>query len=391
MDCINRSVAFQGLFEGPLHSPMAANQLGGWLLFCYDLRKTPEFPTPGDERIPARRTEPMMVQNFSKIKLILPFVVLIASGGIATAQVAAPQAKAAPSQKQGQAAAIEMSVRQGFPADLLSWNPVPRSNPVFQGAGGDAWDAKIRERGWVVRDADSWRLYYSGYNVAKTDLRMLGVAVSTDGLRWSRLGDRPLIDDQWVEDISIVKHEGQWIMVAEGRDDIAHSFVSADGLSWRREGPLDIRKTDGTPISSGPRGTPFLMFENGAWQLFYERADAGVWLARSADRKTFTNVSDDPVIPVGPAVYDKGAVALNQIVKVDGKYVAVLHANETRPFGPYWTTTLAISPDLVKWTKAAANPLVSNNSSSGQLVRLPGGGWRLYTMHPEVRAYEPAR
>lgn len=310
----------------------------------------------------------------------------------AQAVVRQPQAAdAAVQQKESAAAAIRTTIGQGFPEDLLRWKPIPRSNPVFQGSGGDAWDAKIRERGWIVRDADSWRLYYTGYNVAKSDLRMLGVAVSTDGLNWSRLGDKPLIDDQWVEDMMIVKHDGQWIMVAEGRDDVAHSFVSSDGLNWRREGPLDIRMKDCSPISPGPRGTPFLMFDNGAWNLFYERADAGIWLARSADRKVFTNVSDEPVIPVGPEVYDKGAVALNQIVNIDGKYVAVLHANETRPFGPYWTTTLAISPDLLKWTKAAANPIVANNSSSGQFVRLPAGGWRLYTMHPEVRAFEQAR
>ncbi|MBI1325149.1 glycosylase [bacterium] len=322
-----------------------------------------------------------------QLRAVFASLVLLSIAHQAQAQVAPAQVKTTTVTGQS----VQDSIKQGFPAELLKWQPIPRSNPVFQGAGGDAWDAKIRERGWIVRDGDSWRLYYTGYNVAKTDLRMLGVAVSTDGLSWSRLGDKPLIDDQWVEDMMIVKHEGQWIMVAEGRDDVAHTFVSSDGLSWRREGPVDIRKADGSPISPGPRGTPFLLFENGVWNLFYERADAGVWLARSFDRKVFTNVSDDPVIPVGPAVYDKGAVALNQILKIDGKYVALLHANETRPFGPYWTTTLAISPDLVKWTKAAANPIVGNNSSSGQFVRLPAGGWRLYTMHPEVRAYETTR
>ena len=288
------------------------------------------------------------------------------------------------------ATGLDASVAQGFPRSILSWKAVPKANPVFQGAAGDAWDAKIRERGWIVREADSWRLYYTGYNVARTDLRMLGVAVSSDGLNWTRLGDRPLVDDQWIEDMMILKHDGQWIMVAEGRGDVAHSFVSADGLQWRREGPLDIRKTSGEPIDDGPRGTPFLMFENGVWSLFYERGDAGVWLARSRDRKVFTNVSDDPVIPVGPDVYDKGAVALNQIVKIDGKYVAVLHANETRPFGPFWTTTLAVSDDLLKWTKAEANPILGNNSSSGQFVEISPGRWRLYTMHPEVRAFVPA-
>lgn len=279
-----------------------------------------------------------------------------------------------------------------FPEKLTRWAAVGTArNPVFQGRGGDHWDAKIRERGWIVRNGDQWRLYYTGYNTsksAKTDLRMLGLATSTDGLHWQRHGDQPLIDDQWVEDMSILQHNGQWIMVAEGRDDVAHSFVSKDGLKWHREGPLDIRTRNGSPIAAGPRGTPFLMIENDKWYLFYERADAGIWLASSSDRKSWVNLQDEPVIALGPEKYDLGGIALNQIIKIDGIYYAVLHANETRPFNPYWTTTLAQSKDLIHWQKYAGNPVVSNNSSSGQLIPLQNGNWQLFTMHPEVRVFE---
>jgi hypothetical protein len=130
------------------------------------------------------------------------------------------------------------------------------------------------------------------------------------------------------------------------------------------------------------------MFDKGMWNLFYERADAGVWLARSTDRKVWTNVQDEPVIGLGPKAYDRGAVALNQVIKIGNYYYAVLHANEKRPFGPYWTTTMARSEDLIHWNKSTADPIIMNNSSSGQLVPLGDGKWRLYTMHPEVRVYE---
>ena len=277
------------------------------------------------------------------------------------------------------------------PSFLKSWRAVTGKNPVFQGSAGDHWDAKIRERGWIVRVGDEWRLYYTGYNTsknAKTDLRRLGLAVSKDGLSWKRVGDKPIVDDQWIEDLSIVQHDGLWIMVAEGRDDIAHSFTSKDGIKWQREGPLDIRKANGESISDGPRGTPFIMFENGEWYLFYERGDMGVWLAKSKDRKVWTNLTDDPVIAMGPDTYDKGGLALNQILKFNGVYYAVLHANSTRPFNSFWTTTLARSKDLQHWEKVKDNPILGNNSSSGQIIAIGGGRWRLYTMHPEVRVFE---
>ena len=275
-----------------------------------------------------------------------------------------------------------------FPSELVRWKVIPQVNPVFQGASGDAWDAKIRERGWIVRDGAQWRMYYTGYNVAQTELRRLGMAISDDGIHWKRSDRNPLIQNEWVEDISILKHDHQWIMVAEGKNDIAHSFISDDGLDWRREGPLDIRLKNGNQIAEGPRGTPFLMFENGIWHLFYERGDAGVWLARSSNRKVFTNVQDEPVIALGPKAYDRGAVALNQVLKIGEYYYAVLHANEKRPFGPYWTTTMARSKDLIHWNKCSVDPLIKTNSSSGQIVPLDNGTLRMYTMHPEVRVYE---
>ena len=37
-----------------------------------------------------------------------------------------------------------------FPPELVRWSVIPKVNPVFQGAAGEAWDAKIRERGWIV-------------------------------------------------------------------------------------------------------------------------------------------------------------------------------------------------------------------------------------------------
>ncbi len=159
-------------------------------------------------------------------------------------------------------------------------------------------------------------------------------------------------------------------MFAEGKNDIAHLLTSTDGRKWTDHGPLDVRKTDGSPISPGPYGTPTAWFENGTWYLFYERGDQGVWLATSKDSKIWTNVQDDPVIAMGPEPYDKAAVAVNQIVKRDGFYYAFYHANSQRPWKD-WTTCLARSRDLVHWEKYPGNPIIGNNCSSAILVRTP--------------------
>ncbi len=277
-----------------------------------------------------------------------------------------------------------------WPAELVRWR-ARVENPVFAGAGvaSDAWDAKIRERGFILKRDDGYHLWYTGYNDARDDkTRMLGHATSPDGLKWERDPANPILPGNWVEDVFVVDRGDLIRMFAEGAGDVAHELTSTDGRSWTELGPLDIRKTDGTPIAPGPRGTPTVWVEGETWHLFYERGDLGVWLARSTDGKVWTNVRDDPVIAAGPDAYDRAAVAMNQVIRRDGWYYAVYHANARRPWGD-WTTCLARSRDLESWEKYPGNPIVAANCSSGLFVEAPDGSLRLYTMHPEVRVFEP--
>lgn len=278
-----------------------------------------------------------------------------------------------------------------FPTELVNFTASDR-NPTFTGRPGH-WDVMIRERGWIVRDGELWRLWYTGYDPAQQPpLMRLGYATSGDGLAWQRHGDRPLIEDLWVEDMMVVRHEDRWLMFAEGKGDQSHLLSSVDGLRWTQLGTLDVRLTNGRPIPPGPFGTPTAYFEAGVWNLFYERRDAGIWLARSTDLKTWTNVSDEPLIVPGPGDYDSLMIAMNQIIRHNGRYYAVLHGTGTPQKPRQWCTTLAESPDLLNWKKYSGNPLlpIPENKSSGQFVH-DGVRYRLYTMHEHMDVHFPTR
>jgi len=273
-----------------------------------------------------------------------------------------------------------------YPSEMTSFTPY-KHNPIFSGTGQDTWDKNIRERGYILYEDGLYRLWYTGYNDDLSDNRFLGYAFSNDGLNWTRYPGNPLITDEWVEDMQVVKQNGVYYMFAEGRNDIAHFLTSEDGIRWKNVGDLDIRKTNGEPISKGAYGTPTVWIENGTWFLFYERDDLGIWLARSKHLKTWTNVQDDPVIQMGPDEYDQKAVAMDQIVKYKGRYFGFYHATAFDPWRD-WTTNVAMSKDLIHWTKYAGNPIVAGDKSSGILV-YDGQQYRLYTMHPNVRVYFP--
>jgi len=274
-----------------------------------------------------------------------------------------------------------------FPPELVAWVPYG-ANPLFTGTGRATWDREIRERGFILREGELWRLWYTGYDSSRGGKKALGYATSDDGIHWTRDPRNPVFDGVWTEDVFVLEHAGALEMFAEGVGDVAHRLTSRDGVRWKEQGSLDIRKHSGEPIAQGAYGTPTVWLENGTFHLFYERDDGGVWLATSKDMRVWTNVQDEPVIALGPEAYDRHAIALNQVVRYRGRYYGVYHANADPEWKGPWTTCLAASSDLVHWEKYAGNPIIRSDDSSGILVD-DGERMRLYTMHPAVKLWLP--
>jgi hypothetical protein len=178
-------------------------------------------------------------------------------------------------------------------------------------------------------------------------------------------------------------------MFAEGTENQNSVMLkSTDGIEWKWEGRLDVRRADGKRLVDGPVGTPTVWIENGKSYLFYEQLDKGVWLATTSDvdSRVWTNVQDEPVLVPGPAEYDKEMIAFNQVIRYKHAYYAFLHGSGDSAAPRTWTTNIARSTDLVHWDKYPGNPLLEDNKSSGIVVPV-GQGFRLYTMHDQVDAY----
>ena len=282
---------------------------------------------------------------------------------------------------------------EDFPPELTNF-AASKDNPVFVARGEGHWDVKIRERGWILFDAKAkpdqpaWRMWYTGYDGTREGTTSLDYATSKDGLTWKR-NPQPIYSEHWVEDMMVVPHDGMLYMFAEGAGDQSQLLESKDGIQWRRVGALDIRKKNGDRIEPGPYGTPTGYYEAGTWYLFYERHDAGIWLATSKDMRIWRNVQDEPVISPGPEEFDLDLVALNQIFKHKGRYYASYHGSKQG--SKLWASNVAVSEDLIHWTKhkGALFPK-EENKSSGVFVH-DGKQFRLYTMHDQVHVHFPAK
>ena len=275
-----------------------------------------------------------------------------------------------------------------FPDELTKFRSYEK-NPLFTGTGGNSWDEVIRERGYILREDDGYHLWYTGHRDGANETMALGYATSPDGIVWTRYPGNPIFSENWVEDMMVLKHDSMYYMFAEGKGDIAHLLTSTDKLHWKDHGSLQIQRTNGEPLASGPYGTPTVFIKAGVWYLFYERNDDGIWVATSADLKVWKNLQDEAVILKGPETYDKFGVALNQIIRYGDYYYAYYHGTPTEDWS-VWNTNVAVSKDLVAWTKYPANPITEENKSSGILVH-DGTQYRLYTMHDKVNLHFPQR
>ncbi len=286
---------------------------------------------------------------------------------------------------------VKDSVNAGdeFPPELVKVK-LSRPDSLFSGTYASTWDSLIRERGFILKEEGLYKMWYSGYNPGRLEEIHLGYATSEDGIHWKRYEGNPIYTDGWVEDMCVL-HEGDtYYMFAEGRNDVGHMLTSPDGIHWEEKGPFVILRTSGDTVQ-GPYGTPTAWLENGTWYLFYEKNDLGIWLATSTDMKVWKNVSDDPVIAMGPEPFDKYAVAMDQIIKYKGRYYGFYHANTDDPWTRKgWNSCVAMSTDLVHWKKYPGNPVV-NEGRDSPIVVWDGEQFRFYTMHPAVYLYVPEK
>lgn len=296
---------------------------------------------------------------------------------------------AMPACKSKQKSFDTLKTLEDFPREMVEFTPYEH-NPIFSGTHQETWDKLIRERGFILHEDGMYKMWFTGYNGSDTVPKYLGYATSDDGIKWTRFPKNPIFNEKWTEDMFVTKYEGKYYMYAEGRNDVAHMLTSNDGIKWQEQGDLKILTSKGETIP-GPYGTPSVWIENGKWYLFYERNDAGIWLAVSDDHITWKNIQDEPVLSLGPATYDKGAVAANQVIKFEDKYYMFYHGSSNYGWSQpgvtsIWTSNVAMSTDLIHWVKYPRNPIVEGDHSSPILVP-DGGKFRLYTMHSDVWLY----
>jgi predicted GH43/DUF377 family glycosyl hydrolase len=238
-----------------------------------------------------------------------------------------------------------------------------RAAPVLpRGEAGEFDSADALNPAIVRRDATHYN-FYSGFD-GKT--WRTGLATSSDGERWTKLG--PVLSpegwegDYWAANGAALAVEGEffyWYQAARpARIALARSH---DGRNWR--------KHPGPVLDPGPRGSwderavadPYVIRASDHYYMYYLGQDRArrqrLGVARSSDGVVWEKLRANPVLELGAhEAFDEAGLGEPAVWAGHGSYWMLYTGRDRRE---HRRIGLARSGDGVRWTRVADAPLLS--------------------------------
>lgn len=163
--------------------------------------------------------------------------------------------------------------------DLLRWE---RTAPILQPQDGAAWEQGGLYKPYLVKDGDTYLLFYNAKTREQRWHEQTGLAMSKDLKTWTRYEGSPLIrngatpgapDSRFASDPAVYRHDGEWAMFyfGLGQDGKARDLLALG------DRPTGFVKSPEVLIDVGPPGSvdddyahkPSMIYHGGALYHFY--------------------------------------------------------------------------------------------------------------------------
>lgn len=170
--------------------------------------------------------------------------------------------------------------------DLVHWERTP---PILFPEDGTTWEEGGLYKPYLVRDGDTFYLFYNAKTKGNPWLEQTGVAMSKDLKTWTRYPGNPIVrngpkgapDDWFASDPVVYRHKGEWVLFYFGR---THEGGRCCELMARGKTLTDFTKVSEVLIDVGPPGSvdedfahkPSLIYRDGILYHFY-CAVGGKW------------------------------------------------------------------------------------------------------------------
>ncbi len=283
------------------------------------------------------------------------------------------------------------------------WVKSPK-NPMLRLGPPEAFDSQNLFGPAIAKDGGKFHLFYCGgpsgpKNGGELVRYQLGLALSDDGETWTKTG-RPLLPLGARDDFhatpallrdpagNLLKPDGVWHLVFCGNraDDVEHA-TSRDGLNWEKDPRSPIFKA---------AYSPNLVQTEGELRMYYIHkpklpdGKTGPWEVHLATGKDLYSLKPHPANPLLTVSqpWEKGALFYPYVLREKETWVMFYAAYwQDHPSSKSATAIgLATSRDGVRWTRHAANPVLTPTPgsaydsiyTSSQAVLRDGDGYKLY-------------
>lgn len=247
----------------------------------------------------------------------------------------------------------------------VSWSWQAHPDPVLARGATGAWDAVDVLNPAIFRTGSSWSNLYSGYDGRTWQT---GMAVSADGVNWTRRGKALAPDPAtWEGDYiaangSAVAEGSRYLYWYQaGREPRIGLATSADGANWQKHGP--------PVMGPGPYGSwdergvadPYVVRIEGTYYMYFLGQDRArrqrLGVAASPDGIQWTKLRTNPILELGEAgAFDETGLGEPAVWREQDSWWMLYTARDRRE---YRRLGLARSQDGVVWKRVTTAPVIS--------------------------------
>lgn len=254
--------------------------------------------------------------------------------------------------------------------DGVSWTK-RALNPVMS-ASPSSWDDYSVRSPSIVKDGETYRMWYEAHTSSTLWRFRIGYAESPDGNHWSKHPDPVLTanasnpwESYWVNVPHVIKVGDGYKMWYVGTADpsLGHRIGYAEsdnGIDWIRPSPVPA-------LDLGPPGSwdsariiqARVLLDHGIYRMLYAGSDTGgadsVGYAESTDGRNWTKYSGNPVLTLGPpGSWDGATITPNHFEKIGSTFFLWYTGWD----GSANHVGIAKSVDALNWTKSLLNPIL---------------------------------
>ncbi len=188
--------------------------------------------------------------------------------------------------------------------DGINWE-LEHNGPVFTPTNAYTWDSHTVCASVVLHDENEYKMYYTGF-ADEYGSWHIGLATSSDGINWTRLPDPVVYASPEAQKIivnDVIKINGTYYLYYSVRQYPYYDIrvaVSQDGINFTKSGNNPVLTPDEYWEGSGVF-SPSVIYENGQFKMIYvsvggEGTDLG--MAYSNDGTNWTKDTGNPFFDI---------------------------------------------------------------------------------------------